>query len=167
MSIAVRPARPTDEDAIWAILQPVFGAGDTYCVPPDLSRASALAYWSGGNHRTYIAETDIAETDTAVGGTYFLCANQRGGGAHVANAGFATAQSARGKGIARAMLDHALEEARSAGFRAMQFNFVVSTNTRAIAIWESAGFATVGRLPGAFAHPEHGYVDALVMFRDL
>ena len=83
----------------------------------------------------------------------------------MANAGYATAPAAQGRGIARALLEHSLETARAAGFRAMQFNFVVATNTRAIATWEAAGFAVVGRLPGAFAHPREGFVDALVMYQ--
>lgn len=158
----IRPAQPEDEDAIWAILAPVFAAGETYCLPRDVGRAEGLDYWGGGNHAVF-----VAEDGGRVLGSYFLCANQRGGGAHVANAGFATAPATQGRGVARAMLAHALAEARGRGFRAMQFNFVVATNTRAIALWERAGFATVGRLPGAFAHPSAGYVDALVMYRAL
>ena len=100
-------------------------------------------------------------------GTYFLQANQRGGGAHVANCGYITAEHAAGRGIARAMCEHSLQNARKErGFRAMQFNFVVATNERAVKLWQSLGFATVGRLPGAFVHPRFGFVDALVMFRE-
>jgi ribosomal protein S18 acetylase RimI-like enzyme len=157
----IRPASPADDDAIWAILAPIYAAGETYCQPRDIDRAGALAYWSGG-HSVFVAESDGATL-----GTYFLCPNQPGGGAHVANAGFATAPAAQGRGLARAMLDHALTEARAQGYLSMQFNFVVATNTRAIALWQRAGFQTVGRLPAAFAHPTEGYVDALVMFRPL
>ena len=96
-----------------------------------------------------------------------LGANRRGGGAHVANAGFATHPEARGRGIAAALAAHAQDWARAQGFRAMQFNFVVSTNEDAVHSWQKAGFDIVGRLPGAFLHPHHGYVDALVMFHDL
>ena len=108
-----------------------------------------------------------AEADGAMLGTYYLRANQAGGGAHVANCGFMTDAAATGRGVARAMGAHALDRARSRGFAAMQFNFVVSTNVRAVRLWESLGFAVVGRLPGAFAHPSLGRVDALVMFRTL
>ncbi len=158
----IRPATPQDDDAIWAILEPVFAAGETYCLPRDIDRAGALDYWAGGSHAVF-----VAADGGRVLGTYFLCPNQRGGGAHVANAGFATAPEARGRGVARAMLAHALEIAPAREFRAMQFNFVVATNTRAIALWQAAGFETVGRLPGAFAHPTAGEVDALVMYRRL
>ena len=158
----IRPARPEDDDAIWSILQPIFAAGETYCLPPDIDRTGGLDYWAGGSHAVF-----VAEDGPRILGTYFLCPNQRGGGAHVANAGFATATEARGRGIARAMLAHALQTAPARGFRAMQFNFVVATNTRAIALWEGAGFATVGRIPGAFDHPTAGEVDALVMYRRL
>jgi ribosomal protein S18 acetylase RimI-like enzyme len=100
-------------------------------------------------------------------GTYYLRPNQTGGGAHVANCGYVTAQNATGRGIARAMAEHSLGYAKSLGFTAMQFNFVISTNTSAIHLWESLGFTTLCRLPGTFHHPNQGFVDALVMFRTL
>jgi ribosomal protein S18 acetylase RimI-like enzyme len=103
----------------------------------------------------------------AVVGTYYLKPNHGGGGAHVANAGFMTAPQAAGRGIGRAMGEHALAQARARGFLAMQFNCVVATNTRAIALWESLGFQTLAHLPGAFRHPTAGLVDALVMYRAL
>ena len=131
---------------------------------PDGGRAGALAYWGWGVEGTRVF---LAEADGQALGTYYLRPNQKGNGSHVANAGYATAPAAQGKGVARAMLAHSLDAAKAAGFRAVQYNFVVSTNTRAIATWEAAGFAVVGRLPGAFRHPAHGYVDALVMFRSL
>ncbi len=160
----IRPARPEDEDAIVAVLLPICAAGEVFCTPRDGGRAGALAYWSGPGARVFVAEE---APGGAILGSYILKPNQKGGGAHVANAGYATAEAARGKGIARAMLAHSLETAKAAGFRAMQFNFVVATNTRAIATWQGAGFAIVGRLPGAFRHPTEGYVDALVMSRPL
>jgi L-amino acid N-acyltransferase YncA len=157
----IRPATAADEDAIWSILEPICASGEVFCVPRDGGRAAAFDYWfSGSNRRVF-----VAETDGGILGTSYLRPNHGGGGAHVANAGYATAPAAQGKGVARALLEHSLETARAAGFRAMQFNFVVATNTRAVATWEAAGFATVGRLPGAFAHPTAGYVDALVMYR--
>jgi ribosomal protein S18 acetylase RimI-like enzyme len=100
-------------------------------------------------------------------GTYFLRPNQLGGGAHVANCGYMTAAEATGRGVARRMCEHSMQRARDRGFRAMQFNFVVATNERAIRLWQDLGFETVGRLPLAFLHPRHGYTDALVMFRVL
>ncbi|MGG7644689.1 N-acetyltransferase family protein [Rhodovulum sp. YNF3179] len=161
--LSIRPATAADADRTWSILEPVLRAGDTYAVDPGLSRDAALAWWLGAPHRTYLAE----DADGTVLGTYYLMPNQGGGGAHVANAGFVTAPAARGRGVARAMLEHALETARATGYRAMQFNFVVETNSRAIAIWADYGFDVVGRLPGAFRHPDRGYVDALVMYRHL
>ena len=109
----------------------------------------------------------MAESGGEILGTYYLRANQPGGGAHVANCGFMTASAAAGRGVARAMCAHALAHARARGFRAMQFNFVVSTNERAVRLWRGLGFEIVGRLPGAFDHPVHGEVDALVMFQRL
>ena len=159
----IRPARPGDDDAIWSILEPICASGEVFCVPRDGGREAAFDYWFSGKGRRVF----VAETEDGILGTSYLRPNQGGGGAHVANAGYATAPAAQGKGVARALLEHSLETARAAGFRAMQFNFVVATNTRAIATWEAAGFAVVGRLPGAFAHPREGFVDALVMYRAL
>ena len=163
ISVTIRPARPGDHDAIWMILEPVIRAGETYALPRDMSREAALAYWTSAEKATFVAE----DATGVLLGTYYLKANQMGGGAHVCNAGFIVHPEARGQGLAGAMLAHAQDTARALGFRAMQFNFVVSTNTGAIRIWEKDGFAVVGRLPEAFLHPEQGYVDALVMFKSL
>ena len=160
--LAIRPATPADADAVWAILEPTIRAGETYALPRDLARDAAVAYWLGSARETF-----VAEAAGAILGTYYLRANQPGGGAHVANCGFMTATAAAGRGVARAMCAHALAHARTRGFRAMQFNFVVSTNERAVRLWQGMGFEIVGRLPGAFDHPVHGEVDALVMFQRL
>lgn len=159
MTIDMHPVSEADRDRLWAILEPVFRAGDTYAVDPGISREGALGYWCGAGHETWLA------SDGA--GSYYLRANQGGNGDHICNAAFAVAGAARGRGVARAMLDHALGRARARGFRAMQFNFVVATNVRAVALWRENGFDIVGRLPQAFRHPEEGLVDALVMHRPL
>ena len=158
----IRAASPNDNDGIWHILEPVIRAGDTYTLPTDISRQAALAFWHSPGHEVF-----VAEENAEILGTYFLRANQKGGGSHVANCGYMTAPWATGRGIARAMCQHSLERAKARGFRAMQFNFVVSSNERAVRLWQSMGFETVGRLPRAFHHPELGFVDALVMYRQL
>lgn len=160
--LEIRPARAEDADAVWAILEPTVRAGETYTLPPDGDRTAMLAYWFSPDHRVF-----VAVSREGVQGTYYLRANQQGGGAHVANAGFMTDPNATGRGIARAMGHHAIATAKSHGFLAMQFNFVVATNTRAVALWTSLGFEEVGRLPQAFRHPTWGLVDALVMMRTL
>jgi ribosomal protein S18 acetylase RimI-like enzyme len=162
LDLTIRPGLAADDDAIWAILEPVFRAGETYPIPRDIGRADALAYWRTPGHDVFVAEHDGTVT-----GTYYLRANQRGGGAHVANCGYMTATGATGRGIARAMCLHSLEAARTRGFTAMQFNFVVATNERAVRLWQACGFMTVGQLPGVFQHPQLGLVDALVMLRTL
>ena len=158
----IRIATPADQGPIWAILEPVIRAGETYTLPRDMTRDAALAYWFGVGHEVF-----VAEHDGQVLGTYFMHANQKGGGDHVANCGYMTASHATGRGIARGMCAHSLEHAKSRGFRAMQFNFVVSTNERAVRLWQSLGFEMAGRLPGAFRHPSAGFVDAFVMYRGL
>ena len=158
----IRRARPEDAAAIWTIIEPTIRAGETYALDPQMSEADALVYWLGPDKETF-----VAEDDGSLVGTYFMRPNQAGGGAHVCNCGYMTSAVATGRGVARLMCAHSLDHARSRGYRAMQFNFVVSTNDRAVRLWESLGFRIVGRLPLAFKHPTLGYVDALLMFQDL
>jgi ribosomal protein S18 acetylase RimI-like enzyme len=158
----VRVATANDGDAIWKILEPVIRGGDTYTLPEDMSREDALAYWNSPGHEVF-----VAEENGEILGTYYLRANQKGGGTHVANCGYMTAVWASGRGVARAMCLHSLQHAKERGFLAMQFNFVVSSNERAVRLWQSMGFEIVGRLPGAFKHAKLGLVDALVMYRHL
>ena len=127
-----------------------------------MSEADALAYWMAADKETF-----VVDEDGAIVGTYFMRQNQAGGGAHVCNCGYITSAAATGRGIARRMCQHSIDHARARGYRAMQFNFVVSTNERAVRLWQSLGFEIVGRLPLAFNHPQRGYVDALVMFQTL
>jgi ribosomal protein S18 acetylase RimI-like enzyme len=164
----IRPAVPEDGEAISRVITPAIRAGETYALPPDWTEAEALAYWGSPGHTVFVAQDggEDGERGTIVG-TYYIRPNQRGSGDHVANCAFMTATSATGRGVARAMCGHALQYAAAAGYAAMQFNFVVSTNTRAVALWQGLGFEIVGRLPAAFRHPTLGLVDALVMYRKL
>ena len=158
----IRQSEPRDDAAIWRILEPTFRAGETYPVPRDISREDALAYWRTPGHAVF-----VAEDAGAIVGTYYLRANNRGGGAHVANCGYVVAPDAFGRGVAQAMCAHSLGEAKSRGFSAIQFNFVIASNERAVRLWQRMGFAIAGRLPGAFQHPRLGLVDAYVMLRNL
>lgn len=156
----IRPATTEDSDAIWAMLEPVFRAGETYAIPTEITREAALEYWMQGTHTAWVAEADIG-----IVGTGYLCPNHKGNADHICNAGFVTAAQARGRGVAQGLLNHILAEARMAGYGAMQFNFVVSTNTGAIALWQRNGFEIVGTLRQAFRHPTEGKVDAHVMYQ--
>lgn len=158
----IRPAVEQDKEALWPILEPVVRAGEFYTLSRDLTREETFAYWFAEGHEVF-----VAEEEGKVVGSYYLKTNRWGGGAHVANCGYVTATEATGRGIARRMCEHSLEQARKRGFRAMQFNFVISTNERAVRLWQSCGFAIVGTLPKAFLHPKDGYVDAFVMYREL
>jgi ribosomal protein S18 acetylase RimI-like enzyme len=161
-TVTVREARDSDEPAIWRILEPTIRDGSTYALPTDMSEQAGLRYWRAPSHEVF-----VAEAPEGIVGTYFIQPNQKGGGSHVANCGYMTAPWAVGRGIARFMCAHSLEHAKSSGYRAMQFNFVVSTNDRAVRLWQGFGFEIVGRLPNAFFHPRQGYVDAFVMYRNL
>jgi L-amino acid N-acyltransferase YncA len=161
-SLEIRHATEADRDAIWNIFHAVIVTGDTYAFDPQMSRGEALAGWFRPDTHTYVADQNLQ-----IVGTYILRANQPSLGSHVANAAFMVAPTSRGVGVGRHMGEHCLSEARRFGFRAMQFNFVVSTNTSAIHLWKQLGFKIVGTLPGAFRHPEMGYIDVYVMFRSL
>ena len=156
----VRAAEPADSKTLWPILRAVIRPGDTYAVDPAMTRSRALTWWMETPGRTF-----VAGHGGTVLGSYYIRTNQGGGGAHVCNCGYVVAPAARGQGIAREMCLHSQKVARGLGYRAMQFNCVVATNTGAIRLWTSLGFETVGRLPGAFAHPRVGLVDALVMYK--
>jgi GNAT superfamily N-acetyltransferase len=161
--IRIRAATRDDDEAIWTILEPTLRAGETYPQPRDINRDVALAYWWQPAHAIFVAEDD----EGRITGTYYLKANTGGPGSHVANCGYMTLPGAWGHGIGRALCLHSLDQARERGFRAMQFNLVISTNARAVHLWQSCGFEIIGRLPGAFEHPTHGFVDALIMFQTL
>jgi ribosomal protein S18 acetylase RimI-like enzyme len=176
-------ATEADREAVWNIFHEIIAAGDTYAFDPQMPREEALDYWFAPGTHTYVAEGDAVGDGVAVPGkptasptiirarqilgTYILRPNQSGGGSHVANAAFMVAPDAEGAGVGRRMAEHCLSEARRMGFRGMQFNFVISTNIRAIHLWKQLGFKIVGTLPGAFRHPEKGFVDVYVMYRSL
>ncbi len=159
----IRAFEPADWPGVWAVLEPVFRAGETFPHDPAIDSDTAHQAWVGAVAATFVA----TEADGAIVGTYYLRPNQPCLGAHVANAGYVVAETARGRGVGHALCRHSQEEARRRGFTAMQFNLVVSTNTAGVAAWSRNGFRTIGRLPGAFRHPRLGEVDALVMFKSL
>ena len=161
--IRIRPFEEKDWIAAWQIIEPVFRAGETYAYSPDITEAEARKVWVELPSATFIAE----DADSHVLGTYYIKPNQPGLGAHVCNCGYITAESARHRGIASEMCRHSQHEAISRGFRAMQYNLVVSTNNSAVRLWQKHGFEVIGTLPKAFRHPRRGFVDAFVMYKQL
>jgi L-amino acid N-acyltransferase YncA len=159
-ALTIREATERDRDAVWEIFRATVAPGEVFVYDPNTPREEAEAYWFAKGTRTY-----VAEQDGKVAGSYILRQNRPGLGDHVANAGFMVAPAARRSGIGRAMGEHALSEARRLGYRAMQFNFVISTNESAVRLWQDLGFKIVGTLPGAFRHARNGFVDAYVMYR--
>jgi L-amino acid N-acyltransferase YncA len=149
-----------DWPQVWSVLEPVFRLGQTYAFPPDISEVEAHKAWVETPQQTY-----VAEENGQVVGTYTIKPNQPGQGAHVCNCGYVVATDMRGRGFAAQMCSHSLKEARSMGFKAMQYNLVVASNADAIHLWQKMGFEVVGRLPKAFKHPQLGYVEALVMYQ--
>ena len=158
--IEIRPASEADFERIWEIFRAVVAPGDSYVFPPDASRGDARTYWLAAEFKTFVALVNGQVT-----GMYKLRPNTIGLGAHVSNASFMVDPAARGLGIGEAMGRHCLAEARRDGYLAMQFNFVVSTNTPAVKLWQKLGFEVAGILPKAFRHATLGLVDAYVMYR--
>jgi len=158
----IRLFQPDDWPRVWAILEPVFRAGETYPQSTDITESEARAYWIEHATATY-----VAESDDQVVGSYYLRPNQPTLGGHVANAGYVVAERARGRGLGKALGRHSCAAAREHGFRALQFNLVVATNVASIRAWQAIGFEIVGTLPGAFRHARLGYVDAHVMHKPL
>ena len=161
--VAVRPATDADWPSIWPIIEAVVRAGETYTWPRDLTESAARGIWM----QSPPGVTLVAVDDDQVLGSVKITPNHMGPGSHVANASFMVGLAARGRGVGRLLGETALDRARNVGFRAMQFNFVIASNHRAVKLWTGMGFETVGRVPEAFLHPVHGYTDALVMYRRL
>ncbi len=159
--IELRPAVEADFDAMWAIFQVLVAAGDTYTFDASATREDCHAYWFGPGVQSFVA---VMGSERLLG-MYKLVANQVGHGNHVANASFMVDPAAQGVGVGRMMGVHCMEQARRAGFLAMQFNFVVSTNLAAVTLWKKLGFTVVGTLPMAYRHAQLGYVDAYVMYQ--
>jgi ribosomal protein S18 acetylase RimI-like enzyme len=162
--VHIRPYQPADWSAVWAMLAPVFRAGESYAVPRDISEEAARRYWTDPSRVVFVAEEPA--TGQLVG-TYYVRPNQEGPGSHVCNGGYIVAESARGRGVAARMCVHSQREAIARGYRAMQYNLVVASNDAAVRLWKAMGFAVVGTLPGAFQHPTLGFVDAYVMYKQL
>ena len=160
---AIRRYEPPDWPSLWPLLHRTFAAGETYAFSPHSTEAEIHRAWVELPAATFIA----CDVDGRIVGTYFIKANQPGLGDHVCNCGYVVAPSAEGRGIASAMCEHSQAQAVAMGFRAMQFNLVVATNERAVRLWRKLGFAIVGTLPGAFRHQRLGFVDALVMYKQL
>jgi L-amino acid N-acyltransferase YncA len=163
MPLQIRPFEASDWPAVWTLLKPVFRSGETFPHDPAISEAEAQLAWVEQSQAVMVA----VDAAGAVVGTYYLRPNSLALGAHVANAGYVVAEHCRRRGIGSRLCQHSLQAARRLGFRAMQFNLVVSTNCAGIRCWQRNGFQVVGTLPGAFLHKRLGYVDALVMVQGL
>jgi ribosomal protein S18 acetylase RimI-like enzyme len=163
MQIAIERFRKNHWEGLWPILQTTFAKGDTYAFDPASSEEEIHRAWIEAPQASFVA----LDEQKRIVGTYIIKPNQPGLGSHVCNCGYVVSPSAQGKGIATLMCEHSQVEARAMGFRAMQFNLVVSSNTRAVELWQRLGFAIVGTLPEAFDHQTLGFIDAYVMYKKL
>ena len=156
----IREATTADFENIWPIFYEIVSAGDTYAYPSDCTKDQALKIWMDAPRKTF-----VVEEQSKILGTYYIKTNQAGAGKHVCNCGYMVSSKARGRGLATKMCEHSQQLAIALGYKAMQFNFVVSNNQTAIKLWHKLGFETVGRLPKAFKHPSEGYIDAYIMYK--
>jgi ribosomal protein S18 acetylase RimI-like enzyme len=155
-----REAEKKDWDLIWPIFHEIVIAGETYAYEVGTTKEQAEKIWLEAPRKTF-----VVEEGHEILGTYYLKTNQDGPGNHVCNCGYMVSPKARGRGLATTMCEHSQKVAVELGYKAMQFNFVASSNEGAVRLWNKLGFEIVGRLPNAFNHPERGYVDALVMYK--
>lgn len=160
--IEIRKVVETDRAAVWGIIKTVIAGGDTYVFDPDSSEDEMMAYWFSAEKHNY-----VAVLDGEIVGTFWIKANQPGLGSHVANGAYMVSPKAKGKGIGKRMAEYSLNEAKRLGFTAMQFNFVVKSNTVAVKLWQSVGFEIIGEIPNAFNHKESGLTNAYIMYREL
>ena len=161
--IKIRNFEEQNWSNIWQIIEPVFRAGETYAFSPDITEEEAHNVWIEMPEATFVA---VNENNNIIG-TYYIKPNQPTLGAHVCNCGYIVSEQVRGRGIASAMCKHSQKEAVTRGYRAMQYNLVVSTNEIAVVLWKKLGFEIIGTLPEAFRHARLGYVDAHVMYKPL
>ena len=161
-SLSARIATHEDEEALWGILEPIIREGGTYVFSLDKTKESMMGYWMGADKTTFVVERGEQFV-----GTFYLKANQEGLGDHICNAGFVVAPAAEGQGLGRWMGEFAQAEAKSYGFLAMQFNFVIKSNQRAVQLWKSLGFSVIGEIPEAYRHPNLGLVSALIFHKKL
>lgn len=157
-----RKATDGDKPAVWQIIKAVIAGGDTYTFAPDTQEAEMISFWFSPEKHVY-----VAEDDGGILGTYWLKANQPGLGDHVGNGGYMVSPDAKGRGIGKLMALHSIEEARRIGFKSIQFNFVVKSNTVAINLWKSVGFEVIGEIPDAIRHSRDGLTNAYIMYRKL
>lgn len=160
--IEIRKANEEDKPQIWEIIKSVIAGGDTYPFYPNTSQEKLLDFWFSKDKKTY-----AALSENKIVGTFFLKDNQPDLGSHIANAGYMVAPEAMGKRVGRTMAEFSLKEAKELGYLAMQFNFVVKSNTVAVRLWQQVGFEIIGEIPEAFQHQENGLTNALIMYRKL
>ena len=163
----IRRYKESDWEQIWSIIEKVFRTGETYPYPPDITEKEAYSKWIEAPQVTYVCIEVCSENNNKILGTYYIKPNQPELGAHVCNCGYIVSENARGKGVATTLCEHSQQVAIDLGFRAMQYNLVVSTNTAAIHLWKKLGFEIIGTLPKAFKSKSLGYIDALLMYKEL
>lgn len=160
--MTIRKATKFDYDEVWDIFSAVIKTGDTYVFHPDTPKSELQKYWFADYMTTFVAE----EGDQILG-TYIIKPNQVGLGDHIANCSYMVNPNAQGRGVGKELCEHSLQFAGAQGYKAIQFNIVVSTNHGAVGLWKKYGFEIVGTTPNGFRHAERGFVDTYIMYKEL
>ena len=158
----VKIAYDHNKEALWTIVEPMLRKGGAYVFSTDRTKDSMMDYWLGKDKATF-----LVECGGKLVGTFYLKANQEDLGNHICNAGFVVSPEAEGQGFGRWMGEFAQREAKARGYLAMQFNFVIQSNLKAVHLWKSLGFAVIGEIPDAYRHPTLGLVAALIFYKKL
>ncbi|MBB5518039.1 GNAT family N-acetyltransferase [Amphiplicatus metriothermophilus] len=161
--LKIQPLRDEDWPTVWAMLEPVFRAGETYPCDPAITEEEARLYWAETTEASYVAR----DAEGRAVGAFYIRPDQPGLGDHVCNCGYVVAESARGRGLAVALCRRSQEIARERGYRAMKFNLVIATNEAAVRAWLKSGMRIIGTVPKAFRHARLGLVDAHIMYKEL
>lgn len=165
--MTIRTAVDADWDGIWPFFRSTVQAGETYAYDAAMTSDEGRSLWFGRPPARLPGQTVVLEEDATILGSARMGPNRPANGSHIGTASFMVAPEARGRGVGRSLGEYVVQWHRDAGFRGIQFNAVVETNTAAVGLWTSLGFTIVGTVPGAFRSPVHGYVGLHVMFLPL
>ena len=161
--MSIRQATADDWPQIWPIFAEIVEAGETYAYPTDLNSDQARDLWL----ERPPGSTVVLEEDGQILGSAKMGPNRPGRGSHIGTASFMVSAGSRGRGVGRRLAEHMVEWHRDQGYRGIQFNAVVESNTAAVHLWQQLGFEIVGTVPGAFESRTHGLVGLHVMYLEL
>lgn len=161
--VILRPFQQEDEAELHGIFREVVDTGAQFPYESNSKEEFHLQFFGPGS-MVHVCQN--SSTKEVVGG-FYLKPNYSGRSNHIANAAYMMKGNCRGQGIGTLLIKASLEIAKEQGFRAMQFNMVLSQNISAIRLYQKLGFNIVGTLPRAVRNPDGSYQDGYVLHREL